>query len=145
MESSNTSLYCLIYISSASRPLDSDELNAILSASRVNNSALGITGMLVYSQGNIIQVLEGNSDTIEALYQKIGLDPRHFGVIRLIKKPIEQRSFGEWSMGFRTMNSEQMQEIKQICQEGLSDQTEGERIQDKTVLTMIKDFVANNM
>ncbi|MGV3617191.1 MAG: BLUF domain-containing protein [Fimbriimonas sp.] len=90
----------LLYVSSASEQLADDELLAILEASRHNNERDGITGMLVYSEGSFLQVLEGPEPVIDSAYARISLDPRHRGLLRLRRRTVERRSFGDWSMGF---------------------------------------------
>ena len=78
--------YCLVYISTASSLLTEEELTNILTRSRQKNSALGITGILLYFNGNIIQVLEGQQDQVARVYERIKRDPRHNQLIELYKK-----------------------------------------------------------
>jgi Sensors of blue-light using FAD len=94
----------LVYVSSAKREFSEDELTALLKQSRENNARLDITGMLLYKDGNFIQVMEGPVDTVERLYQKIHDDKRHVGVIRMLAREIEQRQFSDWTMGFQDLN-----------------------------------------
>ena len=142
MEPTHTYLHCLVYISSATHEFSPEELNEILAKSRVNNSDLGVTGMLIYSAGNIIQVLEGKKDAINNLLSRIDRDGRHFGLIKLIDKPIENRSFGEWSMGFRAIKTKDAEGFKNISQssEFFKDNT----VTDEIIADILKDFVKNN-
>lgn len=48
-------MYHLIYASSASKPFSQLELDDLLIKARQNNIRLGITGMLIYRDGNFIQ------------------------------------------------------------------------------------------
>lgn len=95
----------LVYVSSAVRLFTDQELAELLRVSRSNNERGGITGMLLYAGGNFIQAIEGPPDTVAALETRIGLDDRHRGIITLIDGPVEERSFPEWSMGFRRMET----------------------------------------
>jgi len=65
------------------------------------NKAVGVTGMLLYQDGNFMQVLEGNEHSVRGVYAKIERDPRHRGLITLLQGEIEDRQFPTWSMGFR--------------------------------------------
>ena len=67
--------------------------------------------MLLYKGGNILQILEGPPEAVEALFARIEMDSRHSGVIRLYRKDIEQRDFPEWSMGFRDLDSTESQAL----------------------------------
>ncbi len=98
-------MFFLVYISSATQPFSVDDLSTLLAVSRKNNAELGITGMLLYKDGNFMQVLEGDERTVRALYEKIGVDPRHSGEITLLQGFVDERQFPDWSMGFRDLNS----------------------------------------
>lgn len=98
----------LVYVSSSVGLFTPETLQDILAVSRRNNAARSITGMLLYKGGNIVQVLEGPKDAVEALFARIEADQRHAGVICLCRKSITQRDFADWSMGFRDLNSEEV-------------------------------------
>ena len=63
----------LIYCSDAREAMGSVALQSLLELARARNAALGITGMLLYSNGRILQVLEGESGPLDALYEKIAV------------------------------------------------------------------------
>jgi acylphosphatase len=94
----------LVYISAARKLFSDQELVALLEKSRANNQRLDLTGMLLYKDGNFMQVLEGPDEAVAQLYRTIEQDPRHHGVMELLRHPVEQREFGQWSMGFRNLN-----------------------------------------
>jgi hypothetical protein len=91
------SLTQLIYIS---EPFGFDEamLAGILVQARRNNPALGITGCLVCRHDLYLQLLEGEGDAIESLYERIAADDRHLGVTRLASGPVSARLFPDWAM-----------------------------------------------
>ena len=91
----------LTYVSSAAGRLEPAQLAAMLGDIRPKNEALGLTGMLLYSDGNIIQTLEGPDEAVEATFRSIEADPRHRGILVLLREPVEERAFPDWSMGFR--------------------------------------------
>ncbi len=95
----------LVYVSSATLLFPGEDLRALLATSRKNNAELGGTGMLLYKDGNFMQVLEGEEGAVRALYDKIGADPRHKGEITLRQGFTEERQFPDWSMGFRDLQS----------------------------------------
>ena len=55
-------MICLIYASSATKAMSQDELKALLAKARTNNQRDNITGMLLYNDGNFLQVLEGEAE-----------------------------------------------------------------------------------
>ncbi len=80
--------------------MEEGELNALLEAARRNNERDGITGKLVYSEGNFLEVLEGDSEVVYEAFRRILMDTRHGGILVLSEREIEEREFGEWSMGW---------------------------------------------
>jgi hypothetical protein len=88
-----------MYCSRAVPGVDLEELSAVLRQSRVNNARIGITGMLCFSEGLFIQVLEGGRGPVNALYAKLIADPRHQDVVLLVYEEIHERRFAGWTMG----------------------------------------------
>ncbi|HSK40088.1 MAG TPA: BLUF domain-containing protein [Arenibaculum sp.] len=87
-----------LYVSSARGLLDDAELAAIIERSRINNRRDGVTGMLLYCDGNFMQAIEGPEDSIEALERRLAVDPRHRNIISVVREPVPERQFGNWTM-----------------------------------------------
>lgn len=98
-------MHHLVYSSSASVSLTEDELQRQLLHWRDTNAALGVTGVLLYSEGNIMQVLEGTAEAIHPLYDAIAADIRHRSVTKLADGPVPGRAFTDWSMRFRAVET----------------------------------------
>lgn len=95
-------LYELVY-NSVSVPIDmgQDKLARILAGARRRNRELGITGLLLYHQGEFLQLLEGEKQAVLDLYHRIiAPDARHRHASVCWEDPIKQRGFADWSMGF---------------------------------------------
>jgi hypothetical protein len=89
----------LLYASRAVAAFDQEELGAILDTARRRNPGHGITGVLCYSQGIFLQVLEGGRGAVNALYNRIAADSRHTQVELLRYEEIGERRFAGWAMG----------------------------------------------
>ncbi len=94
-------MICLIYVSSATGRLDEAALAEILDVSRRKNAEAGITGLLMYSGGNIPQAIEGEEAAVGALFDRIKTDPRHRGIQKMMAFPIEKRQFPNWAMAVK--------------------------------------------
>jgi Sensors of blue-light using FAD len=94
----------LVYVSSAVEIMTNNELRELLEISRANNQKLGITGMMLYKDGNFMQALEGPDDAVRNLYKKVSADRRHRNIFKVFEKNIETREFGEWSMALCNFN-----------------------------------------
>jgi hypothetical protein len=93
------------------KAVSDDELLQLLDKSRKNNEKLGITGMLLYKDGDFMQALEGDEAQVHSLSTRIAKDPRHSRVITLLAAPCTKREFPDWSMGFRNLNEVDPREI----------------------------------
>ena len=71
------SLIQLVYISTATQRHDEAALTKIMASASKKNEPDGLTGMLIYCDGNFMQVLEGEPDVVDATFARISNDPRH--------------------------------------------------------------------
>jgi hypothetical protein len=101
----------LVYVSSAVEPFSETELERLLKKSRRNNESAGVTGMLLYKDGNFMQCLEGPKEAVQTLEARIRSDPRHRGMIVLLNEDDVQPDFGEWAMGFKKLDSDTALEV----------------------------------
>lgn len=96
-------LFRLIYVSSARQQLSDPELDDILESAVRHNTPQGITGMLLYCDGNFMQVLEGEEAAVDETYGRICRDRRHYDIHLIEKEPIGCRDFPGWAMAFRRL------------------------------------------
>ena len=130
-------LFQLIYTSGATRELKDVELARLLLAARSANAARDVSGILLYDAGSFMQVLEGERDVVQAVYERIKKDPRHTRVRILLQRPVENRQFRDWSMGFV--------DVKQIAERlpGYSDFLAAHRLAapaDTLVMNVLNNF-----
>lgn len=97
-------MFSLTYVSTATVHFTRPQLHDLLVKSRSNNEALGITGLLLFKDGNFMQTLEGEEGSVRALYGKIASDTRHAGSSILLTGHVATRAFGDWAMAFRDLN-----------------------------------------
>lgn len=107
----NNPIYQLIYMSKAVTLMDTAALIQLLNKARELNAAHQISGMLLYAeirlkselQGRFIQVLEGQPDAVEQLFNNIRVDARHRHVTLLHRRFVTERDFPDWTMGFQIL------------------------------------------
>ncbi len=95
----------LVYVSSATLLFPGEDLRALLATSRKNNAELGVTGMLLYKDGNFIQILEGDEEAVRR-----GSTPGSPPIPATAARSPSRRASAkggspDWSMGFRDLNS----------------------------------------
>ena len=111
----------IVYISSAVAPWSTEQLLELLQQCLKNNSARGVTGMLLYGEDTFLQALEGEDSVIDELVEKIARDPRHAKVQFLHRRPIERRQYADWSMGFKRISERELTGIKGLKDFGAKD------------------------
>ena len=95
----------LIYQSKSSQDFGTLHLFNLLTEARQRNQRLGITGHLLYLDGQFTQCIEGNSTSIDALWESLLRDVRHHDIELLARYSITQRRFPEWTMAFSSYAS----------------------------------------
>lgn len=146
MTASPEPIYRLTYLSSASAHFAPGDLPAILAVARERNSAAGITGILLFHDGNFLQVLEGSEEAVEQIYGLIARDVRHKGCLVLERRECASRLFDGWAMALRRtsdLGPNQLEGFRDIA--GI-----GKRRKDAVVLaaretteTLIDGFLAS--
>ncbi|QDA35766.1 BLUF domain-containing protein [Paracoccus liaowanqingii] len=91
------SLAKLIYTSNHGG-LDDGALDDILQRSRANNEHDGISGVLIASDEDFMQFLEGERSVIEECFMRIMKDDRHQCIRVWVAGETPARSFSKWSM-----------------------------------------------
>jgi hypothetical protein len=126
--------------------LSNEDLRDILLKSRFNNAKLGITGMLLYHDGSILQILEGEPGNVEMLFQKIGRDNRHSNVFKMMEFESEHRNFEEWSMGFKQLSGNDWSQLEGCLdlkhQKNLMDSLESKSLE---IVMLVKSFAQVNL
>lgn len=98
-------LEAVVYTSSAARGITDALLERLLVDARRKNEELGVTGVLLFHDGSFFQYFEGPPPAVEEVYERIRNSQLHRGIIELMRRPIEQRCFGNWLMGFTRVPS----------------------------------------
>ncbi|SHG03460.1 Sensors of blue-light using FAD [Salegentibacter echinorum] len=97
--------YAITYVSTASESLTAQDISELLKYSKHSNNDDDITGILLFSEGNFFQVLEGKKEKVLALYEKIKNDDRHRNIIKIISKEIHKEAYDGYEADFISENS----------------------------------------
>lgn len=93
-------MYQLTYCSKAITTISAEDIQDILHVSTNKNDEHGLTGCLVFIENTFIQILEGDKQKIETLYENILMDHRHTNVTLISTGDTEEQFFSEWGMAF---------------------------------------------
>lgn len=106
-------LFGVVYSSRSTRPVLPEEIDRLLLASRTNNAAVGVTGVLLHGDGQFFQYFEGNRSGVDDVYQRIRNSTMHTNLIELEHGEIPRRLFRTWFMGFREVPGSVLQKLSQ--------------------------------
>jgi hypothetical protein len=135
-------MHHIIYMSRATKPYSEEQLQQLLLQARLSNQAAGLTGVLLYGNGQFVQVLEGEEASVRALYEHVKRDPRHQNVTAYADKAIEQRAFADWSMAYHATSTEQLQELMGYLAPGdFAVDTSRMRQADAQLVDLLRSFV----
>lgn len=99
-------VYHLSYVSTGCDSLQYEDIKSILDSSVKNNKEDNVTGILVYCNKHFFQIIEGNKEAIQHIFNKIIIDPRHDNVIKIQEGYTDHRQFQNWNMAFKSYNKE---------------------------------------
>ncbi len=108
-------MYRIIYFSAALETTSEQDLNDILLHAKAYNSSHNITGVLLHIDGDFLQILEGEKDNVQTLFEKIKKDRRHRGILTVIESEIKKRQFPEWSMGYKYIGYVEISKIESLA------------------------------
>ena len=92
--------YAISYVSTAAPGLDEKQVEEIFKKTNAHNNGNGITGILLFSEGNFFQVIEGEKSIILDLYDKIQQDKRHQNIIKIFGREIKEENFVNYETEF---------------------------------------------
>lgn len=103
------SYHRIVFVSTATIEFGEAELLKLLTQAWTLHRAHDITGMLAYSNGRFLQVLEGRPAAVQSVYHNIAADLRHGKLEKLADGPVPHREFAGWHMGFATPSGRRVQ------------------------------------
>ena len=114
----------LTYISTATPGLPANVVADILKASRNNNAAAGVTGLLLHDSRRFLQALEGEAALVNRTYERIKADPRHRAIVLLSSREIETRVFGDWAMAAQQVAAGRGEDLAELVDTLTADVTD---------------------
>ncbi|NDP28300.1 MAG: blue light sensor protein [Flavobacterium sp.] len=101
--------FAISYVSTAISDLNQDEVAELLEQTEIRNNNEGVNGLLIYSDGNFFEVIEGEETKIKNLFKNIKEDPRHRNIMIVFEKEIDQPLFDDKKANFISNNTKHRQ------------------------------------
>lgn len=96
--------YAISYVSTAQKDLQEEGVKNIMNEADGFNNRENISGILLYNERNFFQLIEGEKEIIQDLYEKIKLDRRHLDIIKFLETPVSIPPFDGYLAEFITDN-----------------------------------------
>lgn len=97
---------CLIYKSTPSKDLKDRTLRNMLVDAKKFNRENNVTGCIFINHEKVIQLIEGEKNTIDQLYKRILKDTRHQQIETLLEKEIYTRTMQDWAMAVYNLDGD---------------------------------------
>lgn len=94
--------YAISYVSTANIDLQKQGVNDIMNETNFYNKGHEVTGILLYNERSFFQLIEGEKEIIQPLYDKIIKDSRHKDIIKFLEKPVSRPAFDGYLTDFIT-------------------------------------------
>lgn len=94
----------LVYASAVSDSFDESDLDTLMQRWQRDNRSRDVTGVLLLRDRSFFQVIEGFTETVDRLFDRIAADPRHVDVKVLSDQAVDRRNFADWHIGFTREN-----------------------------------------
>lgn len=96
----------LLYCSTPTSKFSISDIDTILERCSKNNPARDVTGFLIFDGKTFVQLLEGPTDSVKEIIEKINGDERHENIRILVHEPTGSRHFGAWFMAYENIEGE---------------------------------------
>lgn len=97
-------IHQLVYSSRATQDFWPDDLFRLVEKARQKNAQRSVTGMLLFREGQFLQLLEGPEREVMSVFELVKRDPRHEAIKIILSAPIAARQFPDWTMGFERLD-----------------------------------------
>ena len=114
------------------------ELKKLLESSRLNNLKHHVTGVLIYFEGDFLQILEGMPEDVDRIFNKILKDSSHKDITKIVDQHHEERNFPDWLMGFSSINTDLGEKLTGYI--ALDDLVDNDS--DHKAICILKNFIA---
>lgn len=98
-----------IYVSFATSTLSEHDTVQFLTKARKVNRKNDVSGMMLYTHGRLLLLLEGEAACVDLACSTIFSDKREYQM--LLREPIAEREFPEWTLGFETVESAEVVQL----------------------------------
>lgn len=88
--------HAICYVSNLNKEFEPQDIEKLLTSWEERNNNINLKGILLFSEGNFFQVIEGAKEKVLELWKKIQQDGRHDGIIQIVGRDISKGSYDNY-------------------------------------------------
>ena len=138
------SLWAILYVSSAIKELSTSDVEYFLTLNRKSRSENNITGIVLFSQNNVLVIEEGLKDPVKAEFEKEKKHPAHHSIIKLFDGPIQHLFFESFPLAFKTIGKSPYSHLDDFATSEQKEYFDELLELDTSISKLIRDFIKNN-
>lgn len=90
----------ILYVSSFVKDYSTTDLDIMMKSFKENNLREGVTGVIIVSNRNVMQFIQGNKKNLQMLWSNIERDGRHKNIKVLMKGESDLILYKDWSLRY---------------------------------------------
>ena len=131
--------HAICYISTKDQSVGKEEILELFEYCKVENESSGIKGILLYSEGNFFQALEGEKAVVIELFENIQKDRRHHSIVQIVGEDLNHSSIDGFKVGIIQEGEKVSHELPAKYLEALKGISPDVR---KSMENMLRTFIA---
>jgi hypothetical protein len=133
-------LRSILYVSSSTIAADLVEttVKRIVAEAVACNLPLEVTGALLFTGEKFAQIMEGPSESLAILLERLVHDQHHRDIIVLEDVPIAKRRFGNWAMAYAGPSAF----VARTVDRAVADAASGSPIAVQSLVNLMREFAA---
>lgn len=140
----NKELWAMVCVSSAEEILNKEEVEQLLAEARSKQALNGLTGIIIFSDGNVLMLVEGEKDVVQAQFTGILRSPKHHSVMKIADMAIPHRYFEDYPLAFKPIHSEQLKSLDDFAEPERKEYLEECLSLNHPIIKLLRDFIKNN-
>jgi hypothetical protein len=144
MQDPDKRLWAFVCISSAAELFTKEEVTKLLDDMRLENLSENLTGVLFYSNGNMLMLIEGEKNAVLSQYKFVQQLQQHHSVLKIVDKAIVQRYFEDYPLAFKPVNSDELKPLDDFSSPEKMEYLEECLGMNDPLMMLLRNFLKNN-
>lgn len=138
-------LSCIVFVSSAVKDLDPDDIRQMAKEAGNINKEMGITDLTIFAHGNVLVVMEGPRQVIEKRFDELKKHPAHHSIIKILSTSIAFRNFEGYPLALKIYGASKYKPLDDFGSPESREYFEEFLQSDTPVSNAVRNFLRSNI